>query len=136
LATISGLRVVLGGDNWPSDARNWMEIQLDPDTKVQINRGARKMENPDLIYVHVAIASPNEGKDQFFILTKSQLQKVAIKRYSVWMDTIGWKRPRNPESYDCRYSIRDLEQYRDNWKLITEKLCPSNTDELPEHTDG
>ena len=114
------------GDNWPSDARKWMKLTLDPQTKAQINDGPQEVENPALIYVHVAIATSNEGKDQFFILTKRQLQKVAIKRYSTWMDTIGWKRPRNPESYDCRYSIQDLEQYRDNWKLITEQLLPSD----------
>ena len=115
------------GDNWPSDARNWMDIELDPKTKVQVNRGQQKLENPDLIYVHVAIASPHEGRDQFFILTKTQLQAVATKRYSTWMDTIGWRRPRNPASYDCRYSIKDLEQYRDNWELITEKLQPTES---------
>jgi len=103
-----------------------MKLTLDPQTKAQINDGPQEVENPALIYVHVAIATSNEGKDQFFILTKRQLQKVAIKRYSTWMDTIGWKRPRNPESYDCRYSIQDLEQYRDNWKLITEQLLPSD----------
>jgi hypothetical protein len=89
-------------DNWPSDARKWLKLTLNPETKAQINEGAQEIENPNLIYVHVAIAPPNEGNDQYFILTQQQLQKVAIKRYSAWMDTIGWKRPRNPESYDCR----------------------------------
>lgn len=112
------------GDKWISDARMWMEIELERDTKVQISRGASEIKNPELIYVHVAIALPHEGKDQFFILTKEQLQKVATKRYSDWMDTHGWKRPKNPKSFDCRYRIEDLEEYRDNWKLITEKLQP------------
>ncbi len=112
-------------DNWPTDARFWMEIELDPVSKVQILRGPRQINNPDLIYVHVAIAQPDEGNDQFFVLTKVQLRKVAIKRYSSWMDTIGWKRPKNPESYECRYLIQDLEEYRDNWGLVTEKLLPA-----------
>ena len=123
------------GDNWPSDARTWLAIELDPVTKVQINRGTQKLENPNLIYVHVTIASPHEGRDQFFILTKMQLQAVAIKHYSTWMDTISWKRPRNSESYDCRYAIKDLEQYRDNWKLITDKLQPSEVAHRPGPND-
>jgi hypothetical protein len=117
------------GKNWPSDARSWMEIELDLGSKIQVNRGARKIENPDLIYVHVVIAKADEGTDQYFILTKKQLQKAAIRSYSAWMEPKGWKRPRKPESFDCRYSIEDLEQYRDNWKLITAKLCPSTAGE-------
>jgi hypothetical protein len=111
------------GDNWISDARQWMDILLE--NKVQINRGLAEIENPHLIYVHVAIAPPKGGKDQFFILTKRQLQEVAIKRYSSWMDKISWKRPKKPDCYECRYLIENLEPYRDNWKIITEKLCPS-----------
>jgi len=122
------------GDNWPSDARKWMQITFDPETKAQISRGAEILDNPDLIYVHVAIAPPNGGKDRYFISTQAQLQQVAIKCYSAWMDTISWKRPRNPESYDCRYWIKDVEQYENNWKLIVDKLRPSNAEELPEAT--
>jgi len=123
------------GDNWPSDARKWMKLTLDPETKAQINGGAEEIENPDLIYVHVAIARTNKGKDQYFILTKKQLQDVAIKRYSVWMDKIGWRRPRNPESYDCRYWIEDLENYRDNWKITSDKLRPSGFTESLDTAD-
>jgi hypothetical protein len=65
-------------DNWPSDARDWMQISLDPETKAQKNFGPVQIKNPDLIYVYVAIAPPDSGKDRFFILTKAQLQIVCI----------------------------------------------------------
>jgi|SRR5579862_2138999 len=123
------------GDSWTSDARTWMQITLDADSQVQINRGPQIIENPDLIYVHVAIAPLTGGKDQFFILTRRQLQEAATKRYSAWMDARGWRRPRTPESFDCRYWIEDLEPFRDNWNLITEKLRPVQTHEV-ENFDG
>lgn len=123
------------GDKWPTDARKWMQITFDTETKVQVYRRATVLAIPELIYVHVAIAPPDGGKDRYFILTQADLQQVAIKCYSAWMNTIEWKRPRNPESYDCRYSTQDLEQYENNWKLITDKLCPSNTEETSEHPD-
>ncbi len=44
-------------DNWPSDARKWMQINLNERTKAQEFLGAFQIENPDLIYVHVAIAN-------------------------------------------------------------------------------
>ena len=118
-------------DNWPTDARDWMNISFDPQIKQQKNLGRVKIKNPDLVYVFVAIASPDEktSKDRFFVLTKSQLQDVCVKRYSKWMDTIDWKRPRSPESYDCRFWIPDVEEYENNWKLISSRLAASNSEQ-------
>jgi hypothetical protein len=108
--------------NWISDARKWMKITLNLKTKVQKKEGPQKTENPDLIYVHVAIAPPEGGKDRYFILTEKQLQKVCIKGYSGWMDARGWKRPKTADSYMCRYWLEELKRYEDNWKIITKKL--------------
>lgn len=117
-------------DNWPTDARDWMNISFDPKTMAQKNLGRAKIKNRDLIYVFVAIASPDEpgSKDRFFVLTKSQLQEICIKRYSEWMDKIDWKRPRSPESYDCRFWIPDVETYENNWELISSRLAASNSE--------
>ena len=122
-------------DNWPSDARNWMQISLDPETKAQKNLGAIQIQNPDLIYVCVAIAPPNGSKDRFFILTKAQLQVVCINMYSAWMDKREWKRPRTPDSYDCRYRIPDVQDYEDNWQLISDRLATSSPDQSLESTE-
>ncbi len=118
-------------DNWPSDARNWMNISFDKETKVQKNLGRIKIKNRDLVYVFVAIASPDEKdpKDRFFILTKFQLQEICIKHYCAWMDGIGWKRPRSPESYDCRFKIRDMEKYENKWELISSRLAKSHPEQ-------
>src|SRR5664280_145555 len=112
-------------DNWPNWALDWMEISFDPKTKKQNFVGSKEIENSDLIHVFVDIANPDDkaNKDRFFILTKSQLQEVCIKHYSCWMDGIGWKRPRSPESYDLRFSTADIEKYEDNWEVITKKLA-------------
>lgn len=111
-------------NNWPTDARNWMVLDLHPEERFQIYREPQKIENPDFIYVHVVIAGIN-GQDRFYILTKAQLQQVVIKRYSAWMDSIGWRRPKNQESYECRYQVQDLEAYHDHWALITDRARPS-----------
>ena len=120
-------------DNWPSDARDWMNITFDLKTGVQTNHGAIQIPNPDLIYVCVAIAPPN-GKDRFFILTKSQLQQACIRKYSEWMGKREWKRPRNPSSYDCRYWIDGVEEFEDNWELILNRFNCSNLDNSLETT--
>lgn len=115
-------------DNWPSDARHWMDIDFDAATGVQKNTGRVRIHHPDLIYVCVSIAAPG-GHDRFFILTKAQLQTVCINGYSSFMDRHEWRRPRNPASYDNRYFISGLREYEDNWKLITARLEASNPDQ-------
>ncbi|MEO7299376.1 MAG: hypothetical protein ABI042_12465 [Verrucomicrobiota bacterium] len=107
-----------------------MNISFDQETKTQKNLGRVEIKN-------VVIASPDgkNSKDRFFVLTKLQLQEICIKRYSDWMDKIGWKRPRSPESYDCRFWTPDVEKYENNWNLILDKLAPSNTEQSLESSE-
>ena len=115
-------------DSWGSQATDWMEITLDEISKTQKYLGPKEILNPALIYVCVAIAPPLDevedktSKDRFFILTKKELRDVCIKGYSSWMNKHGWQRPKNYESYDCRYLISDIKDYEDNWGIITEQL--------------
>ena len=113
-------------DNWPSDARHWMHLELDKEGK-QNCLGKIQIEHPDLIYVCVAIASQGE-RDRFFVLTKADLQVICISGYKNFMDRHDWRRPRNPASYDNRYFISGLEGYEDNWQLVMERLAGSSPD--------
>src|ERR1051325_4124325 len=62
-------------DNWPSDARTWMNIEFDRNTGVQRCVGPTAIPHPDLIYVCVMIALPG-NRDRFFVLTAADLQRV------------------------------------------------------------
>ena len=108
------------GDNWPSDAREWMDIELEG--RKQVVRQLRKLSNPDLIYVCVAIASDTDQKqgrqDRFFILRASDLQQRCHQGYSRWMEKHEWVRPRNPASFDNRYGVADIAQFENNWDLL------------------
>jgi hypothetical protein len=114
------------GDNWPSDARTWLEISVETGTLRQHPRGPRTRATPDLIYVCVAIAPHGtDRRDRFFVLTMAELQRVCIDAYSCWMDPKDWKRPRNPHSFECRYEIGHVARFEDNWALIHERLAAS-----------
>jgi hypothetical protein len=115
------------GDNWPSDARTWMDIEFDRDTGVQKCLGPAPISNPELIYVCVTIASPG-GRDRFFVLTMADLQKVCVDGYARWMGPHQWKRPRSAESYDCRYGVDAISGFEDNWDLIIRRLRTSAPD--------
>src|ERR1017187_2420339 len=115
---------------WPNNVRDWMEITFDEEKERQNYLGPKKIENPDLIYVFVAVASSSveADKDRFFILTKAQLQKVIIKSYGGAMEKVGWKHPLSTESYLWRISITEIEKFEnekfeDNWGLITNRLA-------------
>jgi hypothetical protein len=84
------------------------------------------ISNPNLIYVCVALSEPaSEKRDQFFVLTKKDLQQICARNYREWMDGIEWKRPRNYKSLDNRYYIKDLQKYENNWSLIERAFGPS-----------
>ncbi len=122
-------------DNWPSDARQWMEIELDTETKVQNCSRRAQIQHPDLIYVCVAIAAPG-GRDRFFILTKADLQSVCVDGYSTFLERHKGRRPRNPASYDNRYFISGLQRFEDNWELISLRLTISSPDQSLAENEG
>jgi hypothetical protein len=115
------------GDSWPSDAQDWMDIEMNVELSRQDLRGPLALATPDLIYVCVAIApyGADKQRDRFFVLTMKDLQDVCIKCYSDWMTPKDWKRPRNPKSFDCRYWIKDIEAFENKWELIQNRLRKS-----------
>lgn len=108
-------------ENWPSRADYWLEIEFDHENKQQINRGLKKIKNPDLIYICIALGYKH-GEDRFFICRKRDIQNACVKGYIDWMDPKDWKRPRNYKSLDNRYSVCDLKSFENNWKLIAEAM--------------
>lgn len=111
------------GDNWPTKANLWIDIEIDDENKKQIDHGNTVISNPDLIYVCVAIGDPDKNeRDRFFILKKKDIQTICSTGYRKWMDTKNWKRPRNYKSLDNRYDINALVPYENNWSLIEEQI--------------
>jgi len=111
------------GDNWPTRANLWIDITIDENEKKQIDNGNIQIENPDLIYICIALSGLSEqSKDRFFILRKKELQTICSENYRGWISQHNWKRPRNYKSLDNRYYIKNLEKFENNWGLIKEVL--------------
>ena len=110
-------------NTWPSNARQWMNIELDSETGVQTYIGLKELQAPNLVYICVALAPLDSGRrDRLFILTMSELQAICVHRYTAWMDSHDWKRPQSVGSFDLRYKIEDLEEFEGNWELINRLL--------------
>ena len=109
-------------DSWKTTATDWMKLSFNEQTGQQEYLGPVEIDNPTLIYVFVRISQVKTEKDRFFILQKSEYQKVCVDDYCSWMSSKNWKRPKNPESYDCRPGINRLIKYEDQWEIIKETL--------------
>ena len=111
------------GNNWPTKADKWIDVEIDHVAKKQVDHGDQVIENPNLIYVCVALADPDtEDRDRYFILLKSDLQTICANNYRSWISKHDWKRPRNFKSLDNRYEIGDLLPYENNWQLVEDAL--------------
>lgn len=114
------------GQSWPTKADFWINIKIDEGEKKQVDLGDRDISNPDLIYVCVMLqeAETNQ-RDRFFVLKKSDLQKICATNYRDWISKHDWKRPRNFKSLDNRYYVSNLEPFENRWALFTEQFNPS-----------
>jgi len=113
-------------ESWPTNAKLWINIEIDEKEQRQIDNGDKTISNPDLIYICVSIAEPDTGQhDGFFILKKSDIQSICVKNYRNWMNKHNWKRPRNYKSLDNRYYLEDLLPFENNWKLIETEIKKS-----------
>lgn len=111
------------GNNFPTKANLWIDIDIDETNKRQIDQGDRVIDHPDLIYVCVAMVEPDsESKDRFFILRKQDLQVICAGNYREWISKHNWQRPRNFRSLDNRYSLDNLIPFEDRWDLIDDQL--------------
>ena len=108
-------------DSWQSRADEWLDIEIDEGEKLQVNKGRKEIKHPDLIYVCVQLGA-EQGTDRFFICQKRDIQDACVLAYTRWMDTIGWKRPKNYKSLDNRYYVSDLLRFEGNWRLIDDLL--------------
>ena len=112
------VKTVKGG-SWQFSIDRFAEIRFDG--KKQLI-GDRKPQNiPNLMCVFV-IAGEEYGADQFFVLEWTRVQDIVIMNHARWLDLHGGIRPKKFDSLHCALNKSDLQQYKDNWSIITERL--------------
>ena len=109
------------GLQWRTDARLWLSMDFDPVASRQIYNGPLDLAMPDLLTVCVSLDMGGTN-DRYFILTARAIQERVIKGYTWWMSQRDWKRPKNPQSYDSRFDVNDLEPFENRWELIADRL--------------
>jgi hypothetical protein len=102
------------------DAKRFMEIEFDGNRQVITNKAITL--DVTLIFVFVSIGE-KAGTDQFFIVDQGSLQGIIGSNHAAFLASHNGLRPRNPQSTHVSLSLNQLEQYRDNWKLIENSLA-------------
>ena len=100
------------------NASVYLEIEFEG--KKQIIKGLKKIDK-NLIFVIVKIGG-KYSEDEFYIVRQKIIQNIIFKNHSSALKKWGGIRPRNPESLHCAYDLSDLDEYKDNWKLIVDEI--------------
>jgi hypothetical protein len=111
--------------SWQFSIDNFVNITLDGDRQVI---GEKKpLAIPQLVCVFV-VAGNKYGEDRFYVLEWAQVQGILIANHRHWLDAHGGVRPKKADSMHCTLLQSDLEIYKDNWPIITNKFQPVPAD--------
>jgi len=105
--------------NLSVDAGKYLEIKFDGNS--QSVQGKSKDIERNLIFVLVKVGA-NSGLDDFYVYDQGIVQDLVYAEHSSFLQKHGGVRPRNPMSTHCSYYVKDLEEFKDNWDLITRRL--------------
>lgn len=112
------VKTVKGG-SWQFSIDKFADVTFDGNK--QIIGNPKTLSIQDLICVFV-IAGKKYGEDQFFIIEWAKVQQIVIANHKRWLDVHDGIRPKNPESMHCAVIKADLEEYKNNWSLISRSL--------------
>ena len=101
------------------NAKKYLNITIDGDK--QTVKGKTQDINRNLIFVMVKIRE-KIGEDEFYIFNQGVVQDLVNNGYRTFLKKHNGVRPRNPKTTHCSYYFRDLQKYKDNWRLILDQL--------------
>lgn len=107
------------GGSWQFSVDKFATVTFDGNKQLIGNR--KLLSIPELVCVFV-VAAEKYGEDQFFVLEWSKVQDIVIANHTRWLDSHDGVRPRNPLSLHCSVRQSDLQFYKDNWSIITDRL--------------
>lgn len=106
------------GEAWQFDSRVFADIRLDG--KRQVVGRPTKAPYPDLVCVFVRLRG--QGADEFYILTWTDLQKIAIACHRRYLESHGGVRPKKHDSFHMAIRPEMLKDHRDKWDVLDSRL--------------
>ena len=102
----------INGQSWQFNIELFLDIDFRKNG-LQIVKGKKRLNNPNLICVFVLL---NNDNDEYFIFRLKNLQDYFACNYKTR------KRPKNPKSTHCAISPNDLVKFKNKWELITNEV--------------
>ena len=109
----------INADSWQFDIRKFLNVVLERGEQKVL--GINEDLDKSIICVFVALGDII-GKDEFYIFRQKVLQNIVFNNHSKALKKWKGIRPRNPDSLHSAYDLSDIDEYRDNWKLIVDEL--------------
>jgi hypothetical protein len=106
------------GGAWQFDSRVFADIRLEG--KKQVVGRPTDAPYPDLVCVFVRLRG--QGADELYILTWSDLQKIAIASHRRYIASHGGVRPRKHDSFHMAIRPEMLVDHRDRWDVLDSRL--------------
>jgi hypothetical protein len=125
------VKTILGGAFQIGDARRFLRIPPVGTDGRQLIDGLVDLRD-ESIWVFVHLSGVNQPA--YFVTTAREVQSLIFQGYRANLEKHGWQRPRNPHTTHHALSLAELEKYRDNWGLISERL--SSVTPTPVTTDA
>lgn len=124
LAYKNGKTLALQVKSWRSgsvsfDATRFLEITIED--KQQSVNGFVEGIDESLIFVFVKLGKAL-GEDKFYVLMQKDLAQIVKSNYVSFLHKHNGVRPKNYETTHCSVSEQDLNEFRDNWCIISNAL--------------
>lgn len=106
------------GGQWQFSADQFVEVSFDGERQIlgkNIKPRIRQL-------ICVLVYATEYGKDEFFILKWEQLRQIVISKYRLWLAAKNGIRPKNYKSMHCSADVQDFQQFKNQWRAITEEL--------------
>jgi hypothetical protein len=106
--------------SWQYNANHLLDIKVVGDR--QFSKGRLQHLNPNLIYIFILV---KEQEDDFYIARLRDIQNITQRLY--FGDYKSIVRRKNPKSFHCYVTAKDLKKFHNNWELIGESFRVLNT---------
>lgn len=107
------------GAGWQFNCRAFFDIQLNG-KKQTIGNLVAPPAHLDLICVLVQLRG--QGRDIFYVLTWTDLQRIAFDHHNAYLKKHKGIRPKKHDSFHMAISAELLKEYQDRWEILDKRL--------------
>jgi hypothetical protein len=107
-----------GGALVHSVIHKWIEHRVDENNYQHLGEFL-KLPNPNIIWVMVQIRNNELSTARYFVCTEAQIQMKIVECFKNFMEKHNYRRPGGGASPQAVLNIKDVQEFEDNWEILT-----------------